>query len=147
MLPKADHADIDSVFDRIWPLHLEEYAHIGVSVDTMRQRARRVPVSYVVRIDEAPECFYGLEFNAREGYTWFVATERFPVVWKRLTRLMIKELPRGCEMLGLQKMVCYATEIHPKAGMWYQLMGFRRAPERDCRMGQVRVSAYIYEVR
>lgn len=146
MLPKADHADIDAVFDRLWDVHREEWKRINVTVDTMRQRAYRIPISYVARIDGVPECFYGLEINGSEGYTWFLATDRFSTHWKRLTRLMKKELPRECAAQGLRRVLIYAVEMHPKQGLWYQLMGFKRAPNRDCRMGQTHASAYIYEV-
>jgi len=128
-LRKCTEADIHFVVDHVWDRGLAEAQLAGFPTKAAlaEKLVGRVgnPYSFCLYGGGKPFAVCGAVEYAPNAYaTWFFATDDFELYWKPATRLMRKFLEEQTEAHPEASLDVISASDHPKAGLWFQLLGF-----------------------
>ncbi len=125
---------IEHVINHLWAngrdeLKLLESGHDEAANYVVNRREEGAP-TFAMWHDGEPLFITGLVFsdtstNACRGMmTWFLATDRFPLFYREITRRLKRGIEEQARKFDLDYVEIFSACIDYRAGRWFQLMGF-----------------------
>lgn len=121
--------DIDYVLGNLWERGEDELSYLADGKDQVRKALMQFKdkddLCWAVYTEDKPTVIFGAHPKGDGGYfTWFLSTEDFSRCWKILTRMMIKLIDLCADATGWTYLEVMSASQHPKAGKWFEKMGF-----------------------